>query len=113
MRVSLRLPMSMVAAAVLVLNLADAIFTLIYVRVGMAREGNPFMQSALGRGPLAFMVLKLGLVSLCVLLLDRLRERRAAVRATELALVGAAVTYTTLLVYHLAAVPGLLSVATS
>jgi hypothetical protein len=108
MRVSVRLPMSLVAALVLVLNLADAVFTLVYVRLGLASEANPFMKTALGSGPVAFMALKLGLVSLCVLLLQRLRERQLAVRAADVALVGSAVAYATLLLYHLSAV-GLLS----
>ena len=111
MRVSFRLPMSLVAAAVLILNLADALFTLVYVRLGVAREGNPFMASALGRGALGFMIVKLGLVSLCVLLLVRLRERKAAGRAPSLALIGSAVAYATLLIYHLAAVPSLMFAA--
>jgi hypothetical protein len=107
MSLSARLPMSLVAAAVLVLNLADAIFTLFYLQIGVAREANPFMESALGHGPLGFMIVKLGLVSLCVLLLVRLHERRDTMRAAQLALVGSAVAYSTLLVYHLTAVPGL------
>ena len=52
---------------------------------------------------------KLGLVSLCVLLLVRLHQRRDSMRAAELALVGSAVAYSSLLVYHLTAVPGLVS----
>jgi hypothetical protein len=102
MRVSVRLPMSMVASAVLVLNLFDAVFTLIYVRLGLAREANPFMQGALGKSPIEFMLLKLGLVSLCVLLLARVREQRT--RAADVALVGSALAYSTLLVYHQSAV---------
>jgi hypothetical protein len=111
MRVSVRLPISMVAAAVLVLNLADAIFTLVYIRMGVAREGNPLMENALGRGPIGFMIVKLGLVSLCVLLLVRLCERNAAGRAPELALVGSALAYSSLVIYHLAAVPSLMGAA--
>jgi len=101
--------MSLVAAAVVILNVADALFTLVYVRLGVAREGNPFMESALGHGALGFMIVKLSLVSLCVLLLVRLRERATAQRAAELALSGAAVAYASLFVYHLAAVPALVS----
>ena len=109
MELSVRLPMSVVAAAVIVLNLADAVFTLVYVHTGLAREGNPFMASALGSGSLAFMTVKLALVSLGVLLLVRLRARPAA----SAALVAAAIAYSTLFVYHLTGVPGLVSTAAS
>jgi hypothetical protein len=98
-----RLPISLVAAAVLVLNLFDALFTLVYVRLGVAREGNPLMERALGHGALDFMLLKLGLVSLCVLLLVRYHERRP----TQLALAGSAIAYALVLVYHLSAVRAL------
>jgi len=109
MQLSVRLPVSLAAAAVIVLNLADAIFTLVYVHTGMAREGNPVMESALGGGSLTFMVTKLALVSLCVLLLVRLRARPAA----SAALVGSAIAYSWLFFYHLSAVPELVSLAAS
>lgn len=109
MDVSVRLPLSVVAAAVLVLNLADAVFTLVYLQAGVASEANPLMESALGRGPLGFMVVKLALVSLGVLLLIRLRARPAATAA----LVAAAAAYACLFVYHLSGVPTLVSVAGS
>jgi hypothetical protein len=108
MQLSARVPISLVAAAVLVLNLADALFTLVYTRLGVAHESNPLMDRALGHGPVGFMIVKLGLVSLGVVLLVRLHERRSAIRATELALAGSALAYATLLVYHLAAVPSLM-----
>jgi hypothetical protein len=107
MQVTARLPLSVVAAAVLVLNLADALFTLIYVELGLAVEGNPLMSQPLGDGPLRFMLVKLALVSLGVLLLFRLRQRRAA----AIALVASAVAYSSLFVYHLSAVPALVAVA--
>jgi hypothetical protein len=109
MQLSVRLPMSVAAAAVIVLNLADAVFTLLYVHTGLAREANPFMESALGGGSVTFMITKLALVSLGVLLLVRLHPRRAA----SIGLIGAAVAYSTLFVYHLSAVPELVSIASS
>lgn len=109
MQVTTRLPLSLVAAAVLVLNLADALFTLTYVHAGIAAEANPFMAGALGRGAVPFMIVKLALVSLGVLLLVRLHHRRAA----SLALVGSAVAYASLFLYHLTAVPHLVAVAGS
>jgi len=109
MHVTPRLPLSVVAAAVLVLNLADALFTLIYLQAGLAAESNPVMQGALVGGPIGFMAVKLALVSLGVLLLVRLRQRPFA----TVGLIGAAVAYSTLFVYHLSGVPSLVSVAGS
>jgi hypothetical protein len=109
MPLSRRAPLTLVAAAVLILNLADAVFTLVYLHVGMAEEGNPVMGSALTHGPVGFMAIKLALVSLGVLLLFRLRARRAA----SIALVGSAVAYGSLLVFHLTAVPQLVALAQS
>jgi hypothetical protein len=109
MQLSARVPMSVAAAAVVVLNLADAVFTLLYVHTGLAREGNPMMASALGGGSVIFMITKLALVSLGVLLLVRLWPRRAAAAG----MFAAVTVYATLFVYHLSGVPELVSVAAS
>jgi hypothetical protein len=109
MLVSRQLPLSVVAAAVVVLNLADALFTLVYVQAGLADESNPFMETALGHGPVGFMIVKLALVSLGVTLLFRLRARPVATAG----LVGTALAYSGLFLYHLSGVPALVSVAGS
>jgi len=95
------------ASALLVLNLVDAIFTLLWIHSGIAVEGNPIMDQALAGGPVGFMIVKLALVSLGVGLLWRLRHRRAA----GLALATAATAYSSLFVYHLTAVPQLVALA--
>jgi hypothetical protein len=100
MRTSRRI-VEIAAAALIVLNLLDAIFTLIWVRAGVASEGNPFMGEAMTHGPVGFMAIKLALVSLCVGLLWRLRHRRAAATA----LVTCAIAYSAVLLVHLSAVP--------
>ncbi len=87
------------AAFILILNVADAVFTLLYTGLGLAVEGNPLMDQAIVRGPVLFMVVKLALVSGGVLLLWQLRHRRAAVVAAAIA--GGAAAYSFLLVYHL------------
>ncbi|MCA9679120.1 MAG: hypothetical protein H6708_10550 [Kofleriaceae bacterium] len=106
---SRRVPLTMIAGAILVLNLIDAVFTLIYVHLGLAVEGNPLMGQALTRGPVGFMLVKLALVSMGVLVLFRLRRRRAA----SVALVASAIAYSSLLVYHLTSVPALVELARS
>jgi hypothetical protein len=93
-------PMFLVASALLILNLLDAIFTLMWIHAGIAGEGNPLMDQALSGGPLGFMAVKLSLVSLGVLLLWRLRHRRAA----AIAMVASATAYGSLCIYHLVAV---------
>jgi hypothetical protein len=93
-------PLFLVASALLILNLVDAIFTLMWITAGVANEGNPIMDQALSGGPVGFMVVKLSLVSLGVALLWRLRHRRAA----AVAMIASATAYGSLCLYHLAAV---------
>lgn len=96
-----------VAGAVVVLNLFDAMFTLFYTHVGMATESNPLMLQVLSASPIVFMLAKLGLVSLGVMLLWRLRHHRTAVAG----LVAASGAYVMLVIYHLSAVPAALQIA--
>jgi hypothetical protein len=96
-----------VAAAIVVLNLLDAVFTLVYTRLGLAEEANPLLQHVLADSPLRFVVVKLGLVSMGVALLWRQRHRRTA--AAGLLATGA--MYVWLLGYHLSAVPQLVAFA--
>lgn len=81
----------------IVLNLLDAVWTLCFVEAGVADEANPLMSSALGHGPVGFMVFKLALVSLSVLLLWRLRHRKSA----TIALFSGAAAYGLVVCYHL------------
>jgi len=92
------------ASAVVVLNLIDAAFTLVWVLSGVAEEANPLMAHELASGPMRFMVTKLALVSLGLLLLWRLRCRPLA----RLAIHGSAAAYVALFAYHLNAVSQLL-----
>ncbi|MEM6995635.1 MAG: DUF5658 family protein [Myxococcota bacterium] len=83
--------------AVLVLNLADAVLTLLWVQLGVATEANLLLEGVLARSAVLFMVVKLSLVSLGLGLLWRQRARPLAVFG--IALVFCA--YATLLVHHL------------
>jgi hypothetical protein len=65
----------------LVLNLLDALFTLVWVWAGLAREANPLLDELVHGHPIAFVAAKLGLVGLGSLLLWRLRHRPLAVVA--------------------------------
>jgi len=93
------------AGAIVILNLLDAVFTLLYTNTGLATEGNPMMQGPLAASPVLFMMAKLSLVSLCVFLLWRLGQRRSAM----IGLAGTTAMYVLLLGYHLTAVPKLVA----
>src|SRR5688572_24549330 len=96
--------LTLVAGAVVILNLLDAIFTLCYTHAGHASESNPMMQVALAAHPVLFVLAKIGLVSLGVLLLWRMRHLRFAV----FGLVGTSAAYALLVLYHLSEVPRLI-----
>jgi hypothetical protein len=83
--------------AVLLLNLLDAIFTLVWVHAGVATEANLLLQDLVERNAIAFALIKSSLVSLGLLLLWRQRARRLASFGIALAFV----TYNGLLLYHL------------
>lgn len=76
-----------------VLNLIDAALTLLFVRAGLAAEANPLMQELLERGPLAFVLGKLLIVSLGATLLWRCRERALAFAGAITALVAYGLTF--------------------
>ncbi len=73
-RPSAERPMVSVLAFLLVLNLMDAIATLLWVTLGLTTEENPLMEVALDAHPILFMGIKLGLVALAVVLLFRYRH---------------------------------------
>jgi hypothetical protein len=83
-------------SGVLFFNLLDIVFTLFFVGAGFAVEANPFMLLALERGEAFFTLIKLLLVSLCVLLLWRLRHHRIA----QLSTLFCFLTYFSLVAYH-------------
>ena len=60
--------------SVLVLNILDALFTIVWVYSGVATEANPVMAGALGFGPGWFIASKVALVTLAVGLLWRRRD---------------------------------------
>lgn len=84
--------------ALLVLNLIDGIFTLVFLQLGVAQELNPLMRLAYGVSPLAFMLLKVGVVELGMTVLCLHRQYRFA----RWALSAGAVMYAGIVVYHLA-----------
>lgn len=87
------------AAALLIMNLLDGIFTLAAVQAGAAAEANPLMELPLELGSVWFIAAKTGLVSAGVLMLWRARERLLA----HAGLVGLTLVYAGVVVYHVSA----------
>ena len=85
-----------IVKAVLVLNLLDAIFTLVWVRFGFAREANLMIDRLAERDALAFVAVKLGLVGMGSWLLWQRRHHAPAVVAIFIAFL----TYYLVLLYH-------------
>ena len=83
-------------ACILVSNLIDAAFTIVWTTAGLATEANPLMVDVLARSPILFMLAKLALVSGGIFLLFRLRRRRLALAG----LYACGCIYAGLLVYH-------------
>jgi hypothetical protein len=71
--------LSSIVKAVLVLNLLDALFTLWWVRTGMAVEANALLRDLVNEHALAFVLAKMGLVSLGSVFLWMHRGRPLAV----------------------------------
>ena len=86
-----------IVKALLVLNLLDAVFTLAWVRAGLAEETNALMRDLVEEHAVAFVLVKLGLVSLGSLLLWTQRQHPAAVVAIFVAFLA----YYAVLLHHL------------
>ena len=85
-----------IVQVVLVLNLLDAVFTILWVGAGLAREANPLFEVMVRDHPVAFASAKLVLVALGSLLLWRLRHRPLAVVAIFVSFLA----YYLILLYH-------------
>ena len=83
--------------AVLLLNLADLVFTMLWVQTGVATEANVLLTGLVERNFVTFALTKMMLVSLGVLLLWRQRRRPLATFGIGLSFVA----YNGLFVYHL------------
>jgi hypothetical protein len=86
-----------VVAALLVMNLCDAILTIIVVTSGRAKEANPFMADLIESHPVNFAMVKMTLVSLGTILLWRHRKRPAAVMSIFIAFMA----YYAVILHHL------------
>ena len=85
-----------IVKVVLVLNLFDAIFTLLWVYAGLARESNPLIADVLRNYPILFALVKVTLVGLGSILLWRNRDRPLAV----IGIFAAFLAYYLVFLYH-------------
>jgi len=92
-----------IVKAVLVLNLLDALFTLVWVRSGLAQEANPLIERLVDQHAVEFVLVKLGLVGLGSWLLWNRRQRPGAV----IAIFAAFLAYYVVLLYHVQYASGL------
>ena len=86
-----------IVKVVLLLNLVDAIFTLFWVKTGLAVEANVLLRTPVEEHPLAFVLIKITLVSLGSLLLWKRRHHALAV----VGLFVVFLVYYAVLLYHL------------
>jgi len=86
-----------IVKAVLILNLLDAVFTLVWLQFGLAEEANAFIRDLAHTNALGFVLAKISLVSLGSLLLWRYRARPLAV----VAIFAAFLVYYLILLQHL------------
>jgi hypothetical protein len=91
--------LELIVKTVLVLNLFDAILTLIWVRSGRAKEANPLLDELVQGSPVIFVGIKLALVGLGSALLWRHRKRPLAV----IGIFTGFMLYYVVLLYHLSA----------
>jgi hypothetical protein len=85
-----------IVKTVLVLNLLDAIFTLVWVQNGLAREANLMIDRLMEGYGFRFIAVKLGLVGMGSWVLWQRREHPTAVVAIFIAFVA----YYLVLLYH-------------
>jgi hypothetical protein len=84
-------------ALLLLLNLLDGFFTLMFLQLKVAEEANPLMKMAYNHSPLAFMLLKLAVVHAGVALLWANRETKVARTAMN----AGVLLYAVIVAYHL------------
>lgn len=81
----------------LLLNLADALFTLYYVRNGLATEANPLMAYYLDHSDSAFLIVKMYMATIGIAIMYMYRDRKAAM----VGLWGAMAVYSLVVGNHL------------
>jgi hypothetical protein len=86
-----------IVKSLLVLNLLDAAFTLLWVRVGLAEEANPLMRDLVNDHAVLFVVVKTALVASGSYLLWQHRDRPTAV----IGIFAVFIAYYAVLLYHI------------
>jgi hypothetical protein len=88
---------SLLVLAILLLNVLDAYFTLVFIQMG-GKEANPIAQACLDLGDIPFILVKSALIGMCLLVLIMHKTFYAVPRV--LLAIGA--FYSVLIAYHIA-----------
>ena len=86
-----------VIISILVLNILDAVFTMVWIETGVATEANPLLRTLVNEYPLGFVLVKTALVSAGCYLLWKFRSRATSIVGVFIAFL----VYYFLLLYHL------------
>jgi hypothetical protein len=86
-----------IVKGIIILNLLDTVFTLIWVKKGIAEEANIILKNIVNNSPVGFVFVKIVLVSFGSLLLWRYRSHPFAI----IGLVFAFIIYSLVLIYHM------------
>lgn len=98
--------LSGIVKSILVLNLIDAVLTLIWVRLGLAAESNTLIDELVNDQAIVFIAVKLGLVGMGSWLLWNYRSSPLAV----VGIFSAFVTYYLILLHHIQYASGLFAI---
>ena len=82
-------------------NALDALFTAVYVGVGVATESNPLLAAAIAISPVLFVTVKMTLAIVAVVILHTLRNHRGA----QQVMIGGALAYAGVVGWHLVHLP--------
>lgn len=83
--------------AIVALNVFDAIATLKWIELGIAREGNPLMAPLIAFSPACFVLLKIGVALMVCSYLWKVKENRLVAGATKIVFSA----YTVLVMWHM------------
>ena len=82
---------------IILLSFVDAVCTIIWVGLGIAKEANPFMDILLSHSYTLFVATKIGLTYLGIIILNNYKNTKLVINATTLI----SIVYIYIVIYHL------------
>ena len=83
---------------IIILNISDIIFTLVYIKLGIAIEKNPFMNILISIHPFVFLIVKMSIVCLSVYVLSITKNK---IKLSSIGLNICLFTYICVNIYHI------------